>query len=289
MSRPALVTVVMPILNEEDHVGEQLAALVAQTYQGNWELVVADNGCTDGTLEIVESWRERLPALRLADASVGRGLNHARNVGASAARGELLAFCDADDVVDPRWLGALVGSAREADIVGGAEEFEVLNGPRVRAWYGSWSHQGLLTGYDFLPYVAGGNMAVWTRVARQVRWNEAFVFGASDAEFCWRAQIGGLRVAAAPDAIIHRRLRTELPAVARQAYGYGRGGPRLYCRFRGRGMPWELRTAVKKWLWLAHSAPFVLRTADGRGAWLYAAALRAGRLAGSIRERALYL
>src|SRR4051794_16576472 len=104
---PRLLTVVLPVRDAEAYLAEQLAALGRQTYTGEWEVVVVDNGCTDGTLAVVDAWRARLPDVRVV-AAPRRGLNRARNAGAAAARGELLAFCDADDVVCDGWLTALV-------------------------------------------------------------------------------------------------------------------------------------------------------------------------------------
>src|SRR5437763_2955065 len=85
---PELVSVIVPVLNEERYLGAQLAALAAQTYTGAWELVIVDNGCTDRSFEVVERWRARLPDLVVVDASARRGLNWARNAGVSVARGD---------------------------------------------------------------------------------------------------------------------------------------------------------------------------------------------------------
>ena len=98
-----------------------------QTYTGPWEVVVVDNGSTDASVQVVEAWRERIPGLRIVDASGARGLNHARNRGADAARGDLLAFADADDEAVPGWLESLATAAAFADLVGGALDGDALN------------------------------------------------------------------------------------------------------------------------------------------------------------------
>ena len=134
---PALVTVIVPVRNGARTLPEQFEALAAQRYDGAWELIVADNGSTDTTLAVCASWTDRLPRLRVVDASERAGSSHARNVGASAANGELLAFCDADDVVDESWLQAIVESARDHDLVGGVQDEARLNDDTIRETRGA--------------------------------------------------------------------------------------------------------------------------------------------------------
>src|SRR2546430_13185178 len=219
---PQLISVVMPVLNGEEHVGDQLAALAGQAYEGEWELVVVDNGCRDRTLDVVEAWRPRLPAVTIVDARARRGLNRARNAGASAARGDFLAYCDADDVVSTRWLAAMAGAAADADIVGGRLEWELLNEPAVQAWRRQGAMTDLIRGEGgFLQYAPGRNLGVWTSVAREVGWDEQFSYGSSDHGFAWRAQFAGYRLVFAPDALVHQRFRGTIWAMARPFYRYG--------------------------------------------------------------------
>ena len=134
---PSLVSVVVPIRNAEDHVGEQLAALAGQTYRGPWELLVVDNGCSDRSIQIVESFRERLPSLVVVDATPRRGLGRARNAGAAAAAtGPLLAYCDADDVVARDWLAALAEAAVQTPTLSEAP-CGMTSSTRICSWPGS--------------------------------------------------------------------------------------------------------------------------------------------------------
>jgi glycosyltransferase involved in cell wall biosynthesis len=282
--------VIIPVFNGDAHIGEQLAALAAQTYTGRWELVVADNGCTDGTLHVVREWRGRLPAVTIADARARRGINHARNTGAAAARGDFLAVCDSDDVVSPGWLAAIATAAPHSHLVGGRNEWEVLNEPTIIAWRPSRPMTALMRGHGFLPYASGGNLGVWTQVARAIEWDEAFVFGSSDQDFAWRAQLAGYRLTFAPDALVHLRFRRSLVALARQYYGYGRSGPQLHRAFRGHGIPMpDNRDALERWRQLATQLPDLWGSRERRGGWIRMAAFRLGRLVGSVRARALVL
>jgi glycosyltransferase involved in cell wall biosynthesis len=286
---PRLVSVVIPVLNAERWIADQLRALAAQTYDGPWEVVVVDNGCSDASVPIALSFREALPELRVARAHGRRSLNHARNAGAAAARGELLAFCDADDVVDPGWLEALVAAARGADIVGGTFDLESLNPPLQQAWRPDDPLTELPVEHGFLPYVAGGNCAIWTDVARELGWDEEFDFGSSETEFCWRAQLASHTMAFAPGAVVQLRYRRSLGELARQYYSYGHSAPRLYRRFAGEGMTRDNRQALRWWRWLAGHARFLTHSPERRGNWIRIAAFRLGRIGGSIRARTLFL
>lgn len=288
MASPSLVTVVLPVLNGEPFLARQLDALAAQSYAGEWELVVVDNGCTDDSLEIVREHSDGVPGLRVVDASARRGLNYARNAGVAAARGELLVFCDADDAAAPGWLAALVEAAADADIVGGVLEGDELNGAVARAWRSRPLKDR--PSEQFLPFVPGGNCAVRTEVARLLRWDEEFVFGASDMEFCWRAHQAGYRIGHAPGAVMQQGYRHGLVPLARQFFAYGLGGPLLYRRFRGHGMRRPPLTEIAAdWIGLVLGLPAALRSPEQRGQAVKLAALRLGRVAGSVRRRTFYL
>lgn len=285
--RPALVSVIIPIRNGERYLEAQLASLAAQTYDGPWEVVVVDNGSNDRTAEIAESWRDRLPALVVVDAP-RRGINHARNRGAEAARGDFLAYCDSDDATTPGWLEGLVRAAAHADVVSGRFEWDALNEHLPRAWQPTDALTSLPSCYGFMPHPSGGNCGIWADVARRLAWDESFRFGASDIDFGWRAQLAGYGVAFAPDAVMQRRFRSTVRATAWQYFRYGVAEPHLFKRWRKQGMERDLRQAFATWLWLVRSFT-LLFSARGRGRWLRVAALCFGRICGSLRWRVVYL
>ena len=289
-SKPRLVSVILPVRNEEAHLVQQLRALAGQTYAGPWELVVVDNGSTDASMEIVEAWRDRFPRLRVVDASAKPGLNYARNRGMAGARGDLLAFGDGDDEAAPQWLDSLAAAAAGADLVGGPLDDVALNDGVSEAWIPRERLTELPMAYDFLPYVPGGNCAVWARLADELRWNEAYVVGAADVEFSWRAQFAGARLGFASGAVMRRRYPSSLGVLARKYFGYGLAGPMVYCEFRAAGMPRSaLGEALRSWTWLLRTSPRAARDREFRGRWVRIAAKRSGRAVGSLRQRTLYL
>ncbi|MCY2960589.1 MAG: glycosyltransferase [Planctomycetota bacterium] len=97
------VTVVVPTYQGEAFVRATLDSVLAQTYT-DYELVVCDDGSTDGTLAILGSYGDRLRLVKQAN----RGVAAARNRAAETARGEFLAFLDHDDLWEPELLATLV-------------------------------------------------------------------------------------------------------------------------------------------------------------------------------------
>ena len=99
---------VTPCYNGEAFLAETISAVGAQTYP-LIEHIVVDDGSTDGTWQILETHPNRVLPIRCAE---NRGGAHARNVGAEQARGAFLMFLDADDLIAPDAIAALVSAVR---------------------------------------------------------------------------------------------------------------------------------------------------------------------------------
>lgn len=90
-----LVSCIVPVYNGERFLAETLASIFAQTYKPI-ELILIDDGSTDGTRAVVEPYRDRLQYIRQDQAGVAAATNH----GIRTAQGEFISFLDADDL----WL-----------------------------------------------------------------------------------------------------------------------------------------------------------------------------------------
>ncbi|MCS7240703.1 MAG: glycosyltransferase family 2 protein [Candidatus Bipolaricaulota bacterium] len=106
-----VITVVVPVLNEEAHLEGCLRSLRAQTFR-DYELVVVDNGSTDASVHIAQRYADRV----LYEPKVGPDL--ARHRGFVEARTELLASADADTIYPPDWLERLVHTLEKKNVVG---------------------------------------------------------------------------------------------------------------------------------------------------------------------------
>ena len=217
-----LVSVVVPVRNGMPWVEHQLRALATQEIAVGWEVVVADNGSEDGTRTCVQQWSEQSPRIRLVDASARPGAGAARNMGAQSARGRLLAFCDADDVVRPGWLAAMVAALAHSDLVAGMFDFTALEGgPGSVPVPAATRHMG------FLPYALSANLAVGKEAFGEAEGFREDLAAGEDVDLCWRLQLAGYRFAVTADAVVDKREHAGGRPMFRAAWAYGRGDPLL--------------------------------------------------------------
>jgi glycosyltransferase involved in cell wall biosynthesis len=287
---PRLVSVVVPVLDEERWFGVQLEALAAQTYQGPWELVIADNGSTDGSMRVAEEWLPRFRKARVVCADDRRLASHARNRGAAEACGDFLLFTDADDVAEPDWIEQMAATALEGDVVAGEIGRHRLNAPDVAAWHPVPPRQRALEGFGFLSYASGSNTGVWADVFHALGGFDGERPAGEDIELSWRAQLAGYTLVFAPDAVVNERYRRSVRELGRQHFLYGSAGPHLYQAYRSHGMPRpRTRDSARTYAWLAATAPALLWSRTMRGRWTVEAALKAGAIVGSARRRVLFV
>jgi GT2 family glycosyltransferase len=290
---PAL-SVVLPCRNGAATIAVQLEALASQSWSGSWELVVADNGSTDESMRIVESFRDRLPALQIVDVSAKPSIPAALNAGVRAANGSLIAFVNDDDEVAPGWLEAIARGLQDYDAVAGRLDHDRLNEPwtielRERPQESGLMGWGFL---DYLPFAAGASLAVRRAAHDSIGgFDEAMVPAGEDMDYCWRLQQAGSTIGFVTDAVVHYRLRSSLRAVYRQGRNYGEGHVLAYKKHRSRGLgrvphPW--RRGLRGWLGLVRRLPGV-GSELGRARLLWHAGLRLGLLKGSLKHRVVLL
>lgn len=112
-----LVSVIVPAFNVEPYVAEALESLVRQSYP-DLEIVVVDDGSSDGTVAIAERFSARDHRVRVLSHSRNRGLYAARNTGIQAATGEYVALLDADDVAYPDRIARQVAALQADPLLG---------------------------------------------------------------------------------------------------------------------------------------------------------------------------
>jgi GT2 family glycosyltransferase len=263
----------------DDALVRQVDAVVRQVLPQPFEVILSVNVPHAGTLELLTSrWvGQHRCVVRAIDSSDRRGAAHARNVGAAAAAAELLAFCDADDVVHPGWLAELVAALDTFEAVSG-NVVDVFPAERMASWHPPTTPGGLPTFLD-RPYVLTGNLGVRRSAFEAVGGFDESLTRCEDIAFGWALTSHGFSIGFAPEAVLSYYHRPGLRAMLRQHYLYGRGMSETLVRYGSLPTGGKAGTAR---LYRANAQPVARRTVGGaarRGA------IALGRLRGLAGER----
>ena len=109
-----LISVVIPAYNAEQFLDETLESVLSQTYE-NWECIIVNDGSTDNTESIAKKWCEK-DARFCYFYKENSGVSDTRNLGIKEARGEYIAFLDADDLYMPNFLDVCLENLVEKDV-----------------------------------------------------------------------------------------------------------------------------------------------------------------------------
>lgn len=220
------VAVVVPTRDGAERIGACVRALAGQTRPPD-EVVVVDNGSTDGTAEAA-----RAAGARVVHEAVP-GSYAARNRGIAATTAEVVAFTDDDCEPEPEWLEHLVGAFDDdPDLAGAGGEIVAASPPSTVAerWArerdvlsqaSNWRHA-------YLPFFATANAAYRRSALEAVGGFEAALRSGGDVDLAWRVQaVAGGRLAFVPEARVRHHHRTSLRGLLRQQRSYARGHGRL--------------------------------------------------------------
>lgn len=219
-----LVSVVIPALDAEATIGRALAALAAQDLDGEFEVIVVDDGSTDATATIAA--RAAGPVRVLFSPRLGPG--PARNRGAADAGAPVLAFLDADCTPQPGWLRAGLAAIENADLVQGRVDADPDAPPGPfdhMVWVlgpsALYESANLFVRRDLFQHLGGFEDWLRARIGKPL---------GEDVWFGWRARRAGARtgfcagavvfhaaISRGPREFVAERLRlVYFPAMARQ-------------------------------------------------------------------------
>ncbi|MCX7964966.1 MAG: glycosyltransferase [Candidatus Sumerlaea chitinivorans] len=295
------VSVVVPVLNAAENLPTLLGALQQQTFPcDRWELIVVDNGSTDGSREILSEWARRWECMRVLDEK-RRGPSAARNAGVRAARARILAFIDSDCVPAPAWLEELVRELDDRTVwaVGGL----LVSAAPVSLTEAFAARQAILNQEDFFkelpykpPFLLTANFAVRRAVFDRVGYFDEALRVGEDADFCWRILKAGGKLALAHRAIAAHRHRSNIRSFARQMFLYGIGSTATFLRHRdlmerNAWIDWRSYAKLGKACVKAVLYPFIKRDyymrREGALEVIRYSCFLAGRIVGSIRHRVI--
>lgn len=286
------MSVIIPCINAEATIGVQLAALAAQQWSQPWELIIADNGSSDNTLDVARRYQDRFAAFQIIHASAQRSSFHARNAGVRAARSNRIAFCDADDEVEPGWVASIGDALEHYDVVYGLYRFDKFNEPSEAEKASQGWKDGLYHG-RFLPGGATANLGINRWVHEAIGGFDECLPRFGDADYFYRLQLEGFTLHYVPEASVQLRNGRVKPSLA---YMFWRGRTAsaanhwLYLRYAPLGMlpPNSLRKSLIGWLSILKGFRLrILLDRNRKQSWMRELFFRCGDLFGQLQARAV--
>jgi glycosyltransferase involved in cell wall biosynthesis len=241
MSGVPPLSVIVPTHERPGQLGDCLAAIAALDHPGDGlEVIVVDDGGSSPLKPVVDRFRGELAVTLIAQRRAGPAA--ARNAGAVAAGGDLLAFVDDDVVLDRGWTRAMLRQAvaEPGAAVGGRTVSLLSANP-----YAATSERIIELAYEYYNSSAAGprffaanNIAVPAAGFREIGGFDPAFRASEDRDFCDRWLESGRPLAYAADAVAGHAPPLSLRSFMRQQFGYGRGAFAYHrARFiRGRGL-----------------------------------------------------
>jgi GT2 family glycosyltransferase len=220
LSRYPMVSVIVCSYNGDRTLDACLASLHELNYP-YYEVILVDDGSNDTTARIASVRSD----VRFYRHESNLGLSAARNTGLSAAKGEIVAFTDADCRADPDWLYYLVSDLLDGEFVGmGGPNLLPAEDSRVAATVmvspGGPAHV-MLTDRQ-AEHIPGCNMAFWKTALEEIGgFDPIFRSAGDDVDLCWRLQQAGYKIGFSPAALVWHYRRSTVRAYLKQQHGYG--------------------------------------------------------------------
>ena len=215
----AIVSIIIPHLNGRHHLHDCFTSLRQQTWQ-DFEIILVDNGSTDGTQQYVQ---EQYPEVILLELGQNRGFTGACNAGWRVASGEYVILLNNDTEVDANWLTEIVSAFQRRPDVGivaskmllfdqrnhfhTAGDYYTIDGrPGNR---GVWQEDvGQFDAEEEVFGACGGSSAYRRELLDEIGFlDDDFFFSCEDVDISWRAHLAGWKVLYVPAAVVYHKLK----------------------------------------------------------------------------------
>jgi succinoglycan biosynthesis protein ExoA len=238
------ISVVVPVRNEESHIGSVLDRLASQDYPAErFEVIVVDGQSTDNTVATVQEFVESHPNVRLL-ANAARLSSAGRNVGVRAALGDIIVIVDGHcELEDDQFLRKHVTAFDRsgADCLGRPQPLELSGATALQraiaaarsSWLGHHPASHIYSSREQFVPAASVAVAYRRSVFDRVGYFDESFDACEDYELNTRIDHAGLRCYFTPDVTVRYRPRESLISLFRQLVRYGRGRVRLMRRHAG--------------------------------------------------------
>ncbi|MEE4310895.1 MAG: glycosyltransferase [candidate division KSB1 bacterium] len=227
---PIFYSIIVPSYNRKSEIKDMLESFTRLDFpKDRYEIIIADDGSTDGTDRLVENYRKAgtIPLTYISQKNKGPGA--ARNFGMAHAKGEYFIFIDSDCTVSEKWLEAIDRHLQTsgADAFGGPDNCRDDFPPLLKAINYSMTSfitTGGIRGHKKKKlgkyYPRSFNMGLKRSLYKQIGGFGGLRHG-QDIEFSNRILRSGAKVVQIDDAVVYHKRRTSIKKFMKQVYNWG--------------------------------------------------------------------
>lgn len=211
------VSLIICTYNAKDDLQQCLSSLEAQTYE-NFEIIIVNDASTDHTADFLDQYRDSSSLqINVVTNGTNLGVAGSRNVGIRQARGEVIAFTDADCTSDPAWLSELLKGFDQPNVaaVGG----KIVDHSTDNIWeLTNKGHNYVAPEAGYVTYIQGCNMSFSQSILNRYMFNDELKYGYEEKLLCDLLTRDGYKISYNPNALVYHKHRNTLKALVRQKY-----------------------------------------------------------------------
>ncbi|MBU0477489.1 glycosyltransferase [bacterium] len=259
MNNLPFVSVIVPVYNGEKIIEGCIESLLDQDYpRDKYELIVVDNNSRDKTAQIIR----RYPVRYIVEDKI-RTSYAARNEGIRYAKGEILAFIDADCIAFKNWIRVGAGAFKKdntgcvAGIIKGTKPKNYVEEYLIKE---NTLSQDVTLNHNFLPYPQTANTFYRKIVFENIGYFEKKWVSGGDGDLAWRMQLNtNYKIKFIPDAVVLHKHRSTIKSMFKQRVKWGIGETLLYKKYRRSRPKRKFRETMKDLYVLIHMIGKIIR------------------------------
>lgn len=230
LSKKEKISVIIPVYNDPSGLKDTLDSLVEQNFpKDSFEIIVADNGSTDNTLSVFESFIDRYPKLiKIVQEKNIQSSYAARNKGIKEATASVIAFIDSDMTVEKDWLKKISETLREHSTDCLVCNLQVINvGNSIFALYDkivAFPIEKYVKKSHFTPV---GCLVIYKDIFNKIGLFDPNLISGGDHEFGNRLYEAGYKIRYEPDIVMKHPTRHSPKQLLSKAFRLGRGYKQL--------------------------------------------------------------
>jgi glycosyltransferase involved in cell wall biosynthesis len=200
-----MISIIIPIYNNEGYVEKLLQSLFNQSYEHDFEIITIDNKSIDKSKEIINKYKNKITILE-ENEKIGPGAT--RNKGIEYSKGNILAFIDSDCIADKNWLKNGVESMKKsnADLIGGAVKFYFSKKSTASEYFDSISHFQFKKSLEKKKSTGTGNLFTYKKVFNEIGYFPETLSG-EDLAWTNKAYNAGYKLIYSDDVIVYHPAR----------------------------------------------------------------------------------